>query len=58
MGLKTLSMHPASLPEVKKLIRELELRQLTDQVEKLLHNLSAPDLAEHIEALGAHSEPG
>ncbi len=52
LGLRTLSMHPASLPEVKQLIRKLDLGQLTDQVDKLLRNPSAYDLAEGIAALG------
>ncbi len=51
MGLRTLSMHPASLPEIKQLIRKLDLEQLTDRVEKLLRNPSAYDLAESVEAL-------
>jgi phosphotransferase system enzyme I (PtsI) len=53
LGLRTLSMHPASLPEVKQLIRELDLQRLTDRVKKLLRDPSAYDLAERIEALGS-----
>ncbi|WP_457673969.1 phosphoenolpyruvate--protein phosphotransferase [Thiolapillus sp.] len=51
LGLRTLSMHPASLPEVKQLIRGLDLQQLTHRVEKLLRNPSAYDLAARVEAL-------
>jgi phosphotransferase system enzyme I (PtsI) len=48
MGLKTLSMHPASLPEVKQLIRKLDLRSIKPRLEHLLRNPDAEDFAQAI----------
>ncbi|WP_456373256.1 phosphoenolpyruvate--protein phosphotransferase [Thiolapillus sp.] len=53
LGLKTLSMHPASLPEVKQLIRRLDLRQLKPRLEKLLLDPAVEDFAQAMEELAS-----
>ncbi|HID44279.1 MAG TPA: phosphoenolpyruvate--protein phosphotransferase [Chromatiaceae bacterium] len=51
MGLKSLSMHPASLPEAKQLIRSLNISQLEKKTAGLLQNLLNEDLEPATQAL-------
>jgi phosphotransferase system enzyme I (PtsI) len=52
MGLKTLSMHPASLPEIKQLIRQLDLNRVKSRLDKLLLDPASEDLARAVMELG------
>ncbi len=51
MGLKTLSMHPSSLPEAKQLIRHLNISQLEQKTVAILQNLETQDLEAALESL-------
>jgi phosphotransferase system enzyme I (PtsI) len=52
MGLKTLSMHPASLPEAKQLLRRLNISQLQQRTALILQNLLHEDLETAVQQLG------
>lgn len=56
MGLKSLSMHPASLPEIKQQIRSLNIAQLEQKTAALLQNLLQQDLGKAVLAL-ADNQP-
>ena len=51
MGLETLSMHPASLPEVKQLIRQLDLSRVKLRLKSLLRHPDADDFPQAIKDL-------
>ncbi len=53
MGLKSLSMHPASLPEAKQLIRSLNITHLEQKTALILQNLLHEDLEKALQELGA-----
>jgi len=51
MGLRSLSMHPASLPEAKQLIRNLDISQLEQKTAGILQNLLNEDLEQAVQSL-------
>jgi phosphotransferase system enzyme I (PtsI) len=51
MGLDNLSMHPSSLPEVKQLIRRLNVSQLERKTTVILQNLQNHDLEKSLDSL-------
>ncbi|WP_457668395.1 phosphoenolpyruvate--protein phosphotransferase [Thiolapillus sp.] len=51
MGLRSLSMHPASLPEAKQLIRNLDIGQLEQKTAGILQNLLNEDLEQAVQSL-------
>lgn len=51
MGLRSLSMHPASLPEAKQLIRNLDISQLEQKTASILQNLLNEDLEQAVQSL-------
>ncbi len=53
MGLKSLSMHPASLLEIKQLIRSLNIAQLEQKTAAILQDLQHEDLNELLQTLSS-----
>ncbi|WP_457671866.1 phosphoenolpyruvate--protein phosphotransferase [Thiolapillus sp.] len=58
MGLKSLSMHPASLPEAKQLIRNLNITHLEQKTALILQNLLHEDLEKALLELEADQPTG